>query len=188
MKPLFDRLRVWLAQHAPAVLADLRPPATAKQIRAAEKAMGVILPDDVKAAYRIHDGQTRQDLFDGWPWLPLEDVVHLWGMMKAGCAKDGPPAAVPEGAEVRTDYWHPAWIPLAWGGRGDRLFLDLDPPPAGKVGQILLWWKDLDPPASVEMDSFADFLEALADDLESGELTTHPDYAGLVRVGEILDE
>jgi cell wall assembly regulator SMI1 len=146
--------------------------------------MGVRLPDDVRAAYRIHDGQDGQDLFNGRRWLPLADVVRLWEMMMEACTEDGPPDAVPEEAEVRTDYWLADWIPLAWGGMGDRLFLDLNPPPAGKLGQILLWWKDLDPTASVEADSFADALEDLAFQLEEGDWTTHPDYDGLVRVGE----
>jgi len=188
MKCIFDRIHAWLKANAPEVLASLRPGATQEQIRAAERQMGVTLPDDVRAAYRIHDGQTGQDLFDGRMWLPLADVVSLWRRMKEGCDEDGPPDAVPEGAEVRTDYWRPGWIHLAAGGRGDRLFVDLDPPPAGKVGQILLWWKDLDPPASVEMDSFADYLDDLASDLQSGVWTTHPDYDGLVRVGEIDED
>src|SRR5437764_496381 len=57
MKPLFDRIHACLARHAPLVLDDLRPPAAPKRIRAAEKAMGLSFPEDVKAAYLVHDGQ-----------------------------------------------------------------------------------------------------------------------------------
>jgi cell wall assembly regulator SMI1 len=187
MKRLFDRIHVWLRANAPEVLASLRTGATEEAIRAAEREMGVSLPDDVRAAYRIHDGQAGQNLFGGRLWLPLADVVGTWRRMK-GCVEDGPPAEVPAEADVREDYWHPAWIPLAWGEWGDLLCIDLDTGPEGGVGQVILWWPDLEPHASLVTPSFTHWLRDLASELEHGEWTTHPDYEGLVRVGEIDDE
>jgi cell wall assembly regulator SMI1 len=84
MKTIWDRIHTWLAFHAPAVLASLRPGASERQVRAAEEAMQVTLPDDVRACYRIHDGQDpaangwRPPFLHGWGWLPLEDVVAQW--------------------------------------------------------------------------------------------------------------
>lgn len=187
MKCVWDRLHVWLAANAPQVLASLRPGATTEQIRAAEAEMGLTLPDDVRAAYLVHDGQTGEALFEGRVWLPLADVVATWQRMK-GLLEDGPPADVPAEADVRVDYWHPGWVPLAWGGRGDLFCIDLVPVGEGSVGQLLLWWPDLNPPASVVTPSFTHWLKDLASELEEGEWTTHPDYDGIVRVGEILDD
>jgi cell wall assembly regulator SMI1 len=82
MKHLWDRIHVWLAANAPEVLAGLRRPATAKQVRAAEKAMGVTLPDDVKAAYCIHDGEEvygkapSPGALSGWRWMTLQDMAE----------------------------------------------------------------------------------------------------------------
>src|SRR5262245_41841648 len=128
MKRTWDRIHAWLKANAPEVLANLRPGATAQQIRAAERAMGVTLPDDVKAAYRIHDGQEYgQDLLYGRRWDPLAQVVANWRSLK-GFVDDGtfPPASeVPAGAATRADHWHPGWVPLASNEMGDHLCLDL---------------------------------------------------------------
>jgi SMI1 / KNR4 family (SUKH-1) len=111
MKTLFDRIHVHLAAHAPAVLADLRPAATAKQIRAAEKAMKLKLPDDLAAAYRIHDGQeTDMDgsfrpFLWGEEWLRLERMVEEWQMGKELHEQDG-----------RYPFWRAHWIPLSFDG------------------------------------------------------------------------
>ena len=45
--------------------------------------MGVTFPDDVRAAYRIHDGQAwGHDLLFGRRWNSLADVVGSWREMK----------------------------------------------------------------------------------------------------------
>jgi cell wall assembly regulator SMI1 len=191
MKRLFDRIHVWLAANAPEVLASLRPGATEEAIRAAEREMGVTLPDDVRAAYRIHDGQEwGHDLVYGRQWLPLADVVGTWRSLKKMIDGEtvAPADKVPAKEATRADYWHPAWIPLASNESSHHLCLDLDPAPGGRVGQIIYWWHDMDSPRSVAAISFADWLEELADELEDGEWTTHPDYDGLVRVDEIFEE
>jgi cell wall assembly regulator SMI1 len=79
MKRIWDRIHVWLAANAPHVLASLRPGASEEQLRAAEATMGCRLPDDVRAAYRIHDGQEHgHDLLYGRWWGSLENVVEWW--------------------------------------------------------------------------------------------------------------
>src|SRR5436305_347309 len=104
MKPLFDRIHHWLARHAPAVLADLRPPADATQFRAAEKAMNLKLPADVKAAYLIHDGQRTGDegafrpFLYGSEWLCLDRMVEEWQIGQDLIARD-----------ARYPYWRPHW-------------------------------------------------------------------------------
>src|SRR5947209_8559740 len=99
MKTVWDRIHVWLAAHAPGVLASLAPGATGGQIRAAEEALGVTLPDDVRACYRIHDGQKAPEGFCGppgflygWEWHSLEGVVSEWscntGLLQEGAFGD----------------------------------------------------------------------------------------------------
>jgi cell wall assembly regulator SMI1 len=191
MKRLFDRLHAWLSANAPEVLASLRPGATEEAIRAAEAFTCVALPDSVRAAYRIHDGQEYgQDLLYGRRWLPLADVVGSWRAMKARVDDGSFPLAdhVPPDEATRADYWHPAWIPLASNDAGGLLCLDLDPAPSGTAGQILYWWHDMGSPRSLAASSFADWLEELVDELEEGGWTTHPDYDGLVRVDEVPED
>ena len=66
MKAIWERLHTWLRENAPAGYGDLRLGASAEAIRAAERAMGLKLPADIKASYRIHDGQsTTRILWSG---------------------------------------------------------------------------------------------------------------------------
>src|SRR5262245_45556649 len=105
MKLIFDRLHFWLAANAPAILADLRPPATRKQLRAAERAMKLKLPSAVEDAYLIHDGQQthgddgafRPFLYGG-EWLRLERMVEEWKVGKGLYEQD-----------KRFPYWRPGW-------------------------------------------------------------------------------
>jgi cell wall assembly regulator SMI1 len=190
MKPLFDCLHVWLAANAPEVFASLRPGASDRAIRAAEKEMGVTFPDDVRAAYRIHDGQDfGHDLLSGRRWGSLADVVDTWRSMKRLVeGEKSAPSRVDRGEATRGDYWHPAWIPLAWSDGPGLMCLDLDPAPDGTVGQIIYWWHDMPSPRSVAARNFAQWLQDFACELEQGEWTTHPDFYGLVRVDEVPDE
>ena len=81
MKRIFDRLHVWLSANAPDVLERFAPGASEAEIRAAEQEMGVTLPDDVRAAYRIHYGCNASFLY-GEDWCSLEAVVSGWRMLK----------------------------------------------------------------------------------------------------------
>src|SRR5215471_12466816 len=92
MKCIWDRIHFWLAGNAPLVLASLRPGATEEQIRAAERELGVTLPEDVKACYRIQDGQNDYDdgyplgFLYGHPWCGLERIVKEWRKLNEGSA------------------------------------------------------------------------------------------------------
>ena len=70
MKPLFDRIHVWLSAHAPEVLAAFRPGAGEEEILAAEKEIGVALPDAVPTPVRgmvplqVDDPEQVQRLYE----------------------------------------------------------------------------------------------------------------------------
>src|SRR5437870_5279004 len=88
MKRTWDRIHTWLRANAPKVYADLRKGASEKQLEATEAAIGAQLPEDVKACYRIHDGQVcRKNIgyrpfLHGWGWYPLSEVVRDWRSWK----------------------------------------------------------------------------------------------------------
>ncbi len=60
MKAVWKRIHAWLDANAPAGYGDLRPGASAAAIQAAEKALGLKLSADIKASYRVHDGQGNE--------------------------------------------------------------------------------------------------------------------------------
>lgn len=64
-------------------------------------------------------------------------------------------------------YAHPAWIPLVRDWGGNNLAVDLQPGPAGKWGQVILFGRDYDCKYVVAR-SWSAFLAMVADDLNSG--------------------
>jgi cell wall assembly regulator SMI1 len=191
MKVVWDRIHTWLRAHAPAVLDSLGPGATDAEIREAESEMDITFPDDVRAAYRIHDGQGHGEpeweipsFLYGWEWMCLDRVVGDWGILKSlldrGTFADA--RSAPRGP-IRNDWWHPKWIPLTHDGGCSHHCLDLDPGRGGRVGQVILWWKDQGA-ARVPAPSFGEWLARFADELEAGRYTTSPEYVGLVRVSD----
>lgn len=171
MSDAWSRIEAWLAAHAPASAAGLNPPASPEAIAAAERSLGVTFPDDVRAAYLRHDGQASDSpwMLEGWEWLSLERIVDEWqvwkGLLDDGDFEDG--ASDGDGEVVRSDWWHPAWIPLTYSGGGDHHCVDLAPGPKGSLGQIIQMWHD-DGDRPVIASSFSVWVADYADRLEGG--------------------
>jgi cell wall assembly regulator SMI1 len=182
MDEIWDRIETWLAKNAPAVLAGLNGPASEQELDATERALGVTLPEDVRASYRRHNGQAgAEDLFPDGEFLSLEGVRFQWGTWKElldrgeffGIDSNS------DGREVRTDWWHPAWVPFTYNGCGDHVCIDLAPGPEGEVGQIIEMWHD-DGERPLEANSFREWLLDFAEALESDELGYSEEYGGIV--------
>jgi cell wall assembly regulator SMI1 len=187
MKTIWDRIHVWLAANAPELLASLRPGATDEVIRVAEHEMGVTLPDDVRACYRIHDGQGCKNeeseppgFLYGHHWQSIADILADWRVRKS-LVDDGTFGrwrSTSDGS-IRTEWWHPAWVPLTMSHTGEWHFLDLAPAPGGDVGQIISWQND-DPGREVEESSFTEWLAGFAEELDLGVWGHYEGYRGLV--------
>lgn len=182
MQSIWTRIEAWLAVNAPEILDDLRPGATDQAIQDTETALGVVFPEDVRASFRIHDGQEADGVgfIDAWELLSLERVRDEWSVWKelldSGNFDDA--RSEPDGPIVR-DWWNAQWIPLTYSGAGDHHCLDLHPAPGGDVGQIILMWHD-DPERLLLARNFRAWLEAFAEDLEAGEYVYSDDDGGLV--------
>lgn len=197
MKTIWDRIHVWLAAHAPDVLESLAPGATDEQIRAAEEAMAVTLPDDVRACYRIHNGQRPvlvnvtywaglrcvPAFLHGENWASLDRMVHQWRMKKElldGGTFDGI-SSRPTGP-IRSDWWHPKWLPVTEDTTGYVKCLDLAPSSGGDVGQVIFWCHD-DAGRGVLATSFTAWLKNFTYALEAGQYVTAPTRTpGLIHV------
>jgi cell wall assembly regulator SMI1 len=186
MKTIWDRIHVWLKDNAPVVLASLRPGASEKAIRAAEREMGVRLPDDVRACYRIHDGADLHSFLYGWEWLGLEGMLIVWRMFnqqfEAG-EFDGLRTEAEDGG-VRPEWWYPAWIPITADPRGYYMCLDLAPEPGGDIGQILYWYPDTSDRTTAS-PGFTLWLEDFVYELEEGEWGYSEEWGGLASMDDI---
>jgi cell wall assembly regulator SMI1 len=152
MKAVWKRIHTWLDANAPKGYGRLRPGASAEAIRAAEAAMGLKLPPDVKASWRIHDGQGKEPGLiggEGWCLLSLKEVVKSWRRWS------------------RHNLKYASFVPIACGGAGDYIFVDLGPK-TKKPGRLIVQRSDRDGPDPVAR-SFRSWLEDFAEKLEDDE-------------------
>lgn len=168
MKTVWKRIHAWLDENAPAGYGNLRPGASAEAIQTAEKTMGLKLPADVTAFYRIHDGQGKEPGLiggEGWCLLPLQDMVTEW---RKWCQQ--------------SERFREC-VPVAWGGAGDFIFLDFSLA-AKSPGCVIVQRGDADRPDPVAR-SFRSWLEKFADKLEDDEFAYSEDEGCLMYADEI---
>lgn len=169
MATAWERIEQWLAAHAPAIGADLRPGATPEAIAEAERALQVTLPDAMRRVYARHDGseQNAPPLMGDWTFMPLRHVVREWQTLKevaANGAFEGLEAD-PE-PRIQPGWWNAGWIPIAHNSSGDYQSVDTAPGPQGTAGQVIAYWHAdtrrgwLAPDAEAWLAAFADELEA----------------------------
>lgn len=168
MKAVWKRIHAWLDENAPAGYGHLRPGADAKAILAAEAAMGLKLPDDVKASYRTHDGQEKEPGLiggEGWYLLSLKELVEQWQRGSESDPKD-----------TRR-------VPVAWGRAGDCVFLNLGPD-AGETARLMIRRRDRTEPDHLA-PSFSAWLADFADQLARGEFAYSEEHGEVVYADDI---
>jgi cell wall assembly regulator SMI1 len=168
MKAVWKRIHTWLDANAPESYGHLRPGASAEAIRSAEQTLGLDLPTDVKASYRIHDGQDSEPGLiggEGWCLLPLQEMVELWR------------------GWFRSDPKDAGCVPVAWGGAGDYIFLELRSD-AEKPGRVMVQRRDCDDPDTIAL-SFRSWLEEFADKLDAGEFAYSEDDGCIMYADEV---
>jgi cell wall assembly regulator SMI1 len=181
MIDLWDRLKAHFEEHAPAVLDTLNSAAAESKIRAAEKRLGISLPADFIASLKVHNGQipNRISLVPAehnrlrrsvatWGYLsPLDQVVRDTLDERKGMASLSFDADTfrYRGPVRHTGDW--SWVVFVNSGSGNRLGLDLNPPPSGHVGQVLSIIHDPDS-LYVLAPSYREWFQALVERYESG--------------------
>lgn len=187
MGEIWGKIDAWLAVHAPQVLATLNAGATDAQIAEAEATLAIQFPEDMKAAYRIHNGQANNDygLMDGREFLSLARIVDEWQVWKELLddgtfqTDEGEDQGCAPALGIRNVWWSAQWIPLTYDGSGNHDCLDMSPAEGGTVGQIITMWHD-DPIREIVAPSFQAWLQQYALGLASGLLVFSEDYGGIV--------
>lgn len=170
----------WFAAQHPGVALNLRPPATAAQIAAAEKALRVRFPEEFRASLAVHDGQ------EDWPGVRLWPFAQRLGSLASltRCWKDDRGLYddvemrsrmdwLDDGQRVRQVHLHPRHIPVAGSKYWDygRLLLDFEPGPRGAAGQVIAR-DDVD--FVFVVPSFGELLARTARGLEAGTIVVQP--------------
>ncbi|GIG70031.1 SMI1/KNR4 family protein [Phytomonospora endophytica] len=156
---------------------DFGEPLTEAEILAAETAMGLRLPEDVRALYRcVHSDSHEHGLLGAQSLLPLDSVVH-------GYVSEGPgtsPAderpfpvnavvfdADPPGVvrRVSRSDW---WVTVATDMGGNSCAIDLDPAAEGTRGQLIEFGRDFHGPVGLVAASVTEVLRQVVTALRAG--------------------
>jgi cell wall assembly regulator SMI1/ankyrin repeat protein len=171
---LWKRIEEALRTKAPVVKQSLKGGASDERIQELEARCCVTLPEDFKASVRVHDGQDGggealiPSVFtgEGYELLPLQGIASVWDSWKSlvDAGEFAADASTPDEG-IRSDWWHPGWIPFASNGGGDSLCIDLAPTAAGVAGQVISMNHETAQRRHLA-PSFAQFLSRLAEQLE----------------------
>jgi len=146
--------------------------ATDEEIAACERRLGVRLPDELKALYRVASGRpddwgTFDDSVRLWEFLPNEFLFTLDSLYVADPATRGSgnwdlqaqeAVITPPGARVQGLVGSPGWIVFAHDGSGEMTAVDLTPGPGGHVGQVIQIPHEQDLGARLVCDSVTDLI------------------------------
>jgi cell wall assembly regulator SMI1 len=146
--------------------------ATEEEVAACERRLGVPLPDELKALYRVASGRpddwgTFDDGVRLWESLPNEFLFTLDSLYVADPATRGfgnwdlqaqEAVITPPGARVQGLVGSPGWIVFAHDGSGEMTAVDLTPGPAGHVGQVIEIPHERDLGARLVCDSVTDLI------------------------------
>ncbi|MEU5210110.1 SMI1/KNR4 family protein [Streptomyces sp. NPDC020742] len=187
---------------------QLPPPASAAALDEAERRIGRPLPADLRALYRIADGDTigheSPCLLGDMIWMPLATLVAVhagqreplwlgWELAWDSIVFDAEPAGT-----VRRCGGHPGWLPFATGEDGNYLAVDLAPARNGRPGQVIRIGRDYHDGPHHVADSVTSLLGRHLELLERGAYERYDDHLSLVEpdhrpgphtiVGELPDE
>jgi cell wall assembly regulator SMI1 len=197
-------LELWLQDNLPEVAADLNPGCSEAALAELETLVGKPLPEDVKAFYRIHDGQFGKvptGLFYGLLFLSLAAATQQWLTWKSildretveGLAQLSMFCTSAKPGAIKEIYANRFWVPFAYDFAGNHLGIDLDPGPNGVYGQVINFGRDEDA-KFVLANSFAAFIEWMIDQLKAGNVSIKTEADGsrsyhpkMPETGHILD-
>ncbi|GIF72525.1 SMI1/KNR4 family protein [Asanoa siamensis] len=134
-----------------------------EEIRAAEQHLGVRLPEDLRALYRlVHDDREESGLLDPFVLVPL-NVLVKWNRATYPGYHDGPfddamiYECVPAG-HVRRVSSSNGWVTFARDYGMNFAAVDLDPGPLGRIGQVVTHGRDVWAPVHYVAASVTDLL------------------------------
>ncbi|MEV5576190.1 SMI1/KNR4 family protein [Spirillospora sp. NPDC052269] len=145
--------------------------ATDEEIAAAEARLGLPLPDELKALYRVTrarlddlngDDEAMDEYEDAvrCELLPLDSLYIANAESRPTRWKFGAAEAVVTGQEsaVQRLVGSPGWIAFGDNGGGDRYAIDLTPGPKGHLGQIIMIEHEWNIGAMLVADSLTDMI------------------------------
>jgi cell wall assembly regulator SMI1 len=128
------RFEAFLAVAEPRIAKKLSAAAAASEIASLEQELGAELPPDFKRSLQRHDGLPTFTFPGMYTLISTKEIrAQLIEVRQAGWSEERATAHGP----VREVGWDDMWLPITDGEGRYYLCLDLNPPPAGTVGQVI---------------------------------------------------
>ncbi|QDY80011.1 SMI1/KNR4 family protein [Streptomyces qinzhouensis] len=144
--------------------------ATEEEIKAAEERLGIVLPDELKAVFRVtralwEDWDGDVEMYDRYSEIPGFGLLPLGALYLPDPSSRylaweygaGQVVVKPPDAAVQGLVGSPGWIVFADNG-GDQAAIDLTPGPRGHTGQIILISHEQSTGAHLVADSLTDLV------------------------------
>ncbi|MFK0155610.1 SMI1/KNR4 family protein [Streptomyces sp. NPDC090493] len=156
--------------------------ATGAELAEAEARLGVPLPEELRALYRVtrahwEDWDDPEDSYAaaGCELFPLDELyLAEAGTRQADwrfAAKDA--VVTPPDAAVQGLVGSPGWIVFGDNGGGDRIAVDLTPGPCGHTGQVIMIGHENHTGADLLADSLTDLVVNLPEDVRRSGAAGH---------------
>ncbi|MFI8946520.1 SMI1/KNR4 family protein [Streptomyces sp. NPDC053750] len=169
--------------------------ATEAELAHAQERLGVPLPEELKALYRVTrsrwedwaddpDAPQRECVAVGFDLFPLDDLYIADAASRPCPWRFAAMEAVvtPPDAAVQGLVGSPGWIAFGDNGGGDRLAIDLTPGPRGHVGQIIMIGHEENVGACPVADSLTDLVMGRLNERRGGSNTDGPPAVGHVNI------
>lgn len=176
--PTWARIEAWLRENSRHGFSDLSGPASGVELAALGSTTGLAVPESMRAVLTVHDGQARPSIFGAeFDFLSSRQMAEHWRMHLAVlehlpsevlAGEFDPDVMVQCDKGVRPLIANRKWLPFADSNGDITRYIDFDPAPGGRVGQVI----EVDPEGTVWRVLASSFDEYLADRLrrlEAGE-------------------
>jgi cell wall assembly regulator SMI1 len=193
----FEEWKAKLATLGVEIGYNMNPGATNTLLDAIERAIEFELPPELRDFYLQHNGQvepfnigtpehgeTNAALFGCFVFQPVQKSLVEYCAWReifetAGDRFDSDfnQTTVREGDAVSKRYWQPGWFPFATDGGGNSVAVDLTPPSAGTIGQIIVIGPDEDL-RRVLASSLSELFKLLAQDFDRERVLAKCAYGG----------
>jgi len=178
LEQLWECIEAAIQLQAPPHEPILTPGASEQAIADIERELGVMLPEDVRASYRRHDGGFSLEPVIYMDMSPLAEMAESWHIL-TDLLRDEEWANQPpyyfsevvvrsgwQTGPIQPVWWNRRWIPFASELAGNLLCIDLAPAPGGTIGQIIDWDHECGP-SRVLFPSFEHLLTSWSEQLEA---------------------
>jgi len=172
---LFVKIQSWARDHAPEVA--FRPPAAPATLDNFSKKSGLALPEDLRRAWLIADGENRKSagMIGNWRLMPIAEIQAAWGLLTRIAEKGGFAGREPQASPyLQPAWWHASWIPVAASDTGSYFCIATEPPEKDRTGQILLFLQDR-PERPLVAGSLCAWFNRIAADLAAGVYAYDPE-------------